>query len=123
MINKDFLRKILLEEKKLLTLEEKKEVSVPKYDELSVNMLYPKFKDDARFMAYFPDILPKGRWPDRKYFFNVMNTLYPEYTQSLVQTANNNRCLAGDGEDAGAAIHVSNEWWAKLNALPHMKCK
>ena len=80
MINKDFLRKILLEEKKLLTLEEKKEVSVPKYDELSVNMLYPKFKDDARFMAYFPDILPKGRWPDRKYFFNVMNTIYPEYT-------------------------------------------
>ena len=123
MINKDFLRMILVEEKKLLTLEEKREVNVPKYDELSVNLLYPKFKNDARFMAYFPDTLPKGRWPDRKYFFNVMNTLYPEYTQTLVQTANNNRCLADDGEGAGAAIHVSEEWWAKLNAMPHMKCK
>ena len=84
MINKDFLRKILIDEKRLLTLEEKRDVNVPKYDELSVNILYPKFKDDRRFMAYFPDKLPKGRWPDRKYFYNVMNTLYPEYTQSLV---------------------------------------
>ena len=84
MINKDFLRMILMEEKKLFTLEEKREINVPRYDELSVVLLYPKFKNDARFMAYFPDTLPKGRWPDRKYFFNVMNTLYPEYTQSLV---------------------------------------
>ena len=52
-----------------------------------------------------------------------MNTIYPEYTQSLVQTANNNRCMADDAEGAGAAIHVSNEWWEKLNALPHMKRK
>ena len=55
MINKDFLRMILVEEKKLLTLAEKREINVPKYDELSVNSLYPKFKDDARFMAYFPN--------------------------------------------------------------------
>ena len=44
MINKDFLRKILLEEKKLLTLAEKRDVNVPKFDELSVNLLYPKFR-------------------------------------------------------------------------------
>ena len=55
MLNKDFLRMILLEEKKLLTLADKREVNVPRYDELSVNILYPKFKDDANFMAYFPD--------------------------------------------------------------------
>ena len=55
MINKDFLRMILVEEKKLLTLAEKREVNVPRYDELSVNTLYPKFKNDAHFMAYFPD--------------------------------------------------------------------
>ena len=97
MINKDFLRKILTEEKKLLTLNEKKEVNVARFDELSVKQLYPKFKNDASFMAYFPDSLPKGRLPDRTYFFNVMNTLYPEYTQSLIQTANNNRCVADEG--------------------------
>ena len=55
MINKDFLRKILTEEKKLLTLAEKREINVPKYDELGVGALYPEFRNDARFMAYFPD--------------------------------------------------------------------
>ena len=97
MINKDFLRDILADKKKLFALTEVKMVDVPRYDELSVNKLYPNFKHDARFMAYFPENLPKGRWPDRKYFFNIMNTVYPEYTQKLIQTANNNRCLAGDG--------------------------
>ena len=97
MINKDFLRMILAEEKKLLYLVDVKMVNVPKFDELSVNALYPKFKDDPNFMQYFPEKLPKGRWPDRAYFYNVMNTLYPEYTQKLVTTANNNRCLADDG--------------------------
>ena len=96
MINKDFLRKILAEEKKLFYLVEVKMVNVPKFDELSVNAIYPKFKNDPVFMAYFPDQLPKGRWPDRTYFYNVMNTIYPDYTRSLVQTANNNRCLADD---------------------------
>ena len=43
MINKDFLRKILLEEKQLMLLKDKKEVNVPKYVELSVHELYPKF--------------------------------------------------------------------------------
>ena len=55
MLNKDFLRMIIIEEKKLLTLADKREVNVPRYDELSVNILYPKFKDDANFMAYFPN--------------------------------------------------------------------
>jgi hypothetical protein len=28
---------------------------------------------------YFPDKLPVGRLPDRKYMFDVMNTLNPDY--------------------------------------------
>ena len=41
MINKDFLRMILMDEKKLLTLAEKREVNVPKFEELSVHHIYP----------------------------------------------------------------------------------
>ena len=40
MLNKDFLRQILIEQKKLLTLAEVKMVSVPKFEELSVKNLY-----------------------------------------------------------------------------------
>ena len=41
MINKDFLKDVLTEEKSLLKLEEVKRVNVPLYDELSVVSLWP----------------------------------------------------------------------------------
>ena len=91
MLNKDFLRQILVEEKKLLELSEVHWIEVPKYEELSVKSLYPKFLGDDKMMTYFPDRLPKGRLPDRAYFFNLMNTVYPEYTQELIRVAQSNR--------------------------------
>ena len=39
-------------------------------------------------MQYFPDKFPKGRVPDREYFWNIMNTTMPEYTESLIKHAN-----------------------------------
>lgn len=41
MINKDFLKDVLTEEKSLLKLDEVKRVNVPLYDELSVVSLWP----------------------------------------------------------------------------------
>ena len=46
---------------------------------------------DAQFMSFFPDNLPKGRSIDRTYFFNVLNTVYPEYTQSIIKYAEEQR--------------------------------
>lgn len=88
MINKDFLKQILIEEKKLLSLEDLKQINIPKYDELSVKNLLPKLKEDKAFMLYLPDKLPHNRLPDRAYFFNILNSVHPEYTQQLVKHAN-----------------------------------
>jgi hypothetical protein len=43
--------------------------------------------DDARFTGFFPDNMPKGRSIDRTYFFNILHTLYPEYTSAIVKHA------------------------------------
>ncbi len=40
-VNKDFLKQILVNEKKLLQLADVRFVKVPKYEELSVKALYP----------------------------------------------------------------------------------
>ena len=45
-------------------------------------------KGDAEFMQYFPDALPKGRNPGREYFFNILNTLKPQYVARLIDHAN-----------------------------------
>jgi len=44
IINKDFLKKILKDEKKLLPLADVKYVNVPRYDELSVKRFWPIFR-------------------------------------------------------------------------------
>ncbi len=50
-------------------------------------------------MAYMPDHLPKGKLPDRRYFFNVLNTIYEAQTQRMIEHANKVRF-----ESAGTGI-------------------
>ena len=40
---------------------------------------------------YLPDKLPKGKAMDKEYFFNIVNTLYPEELQTIVAHANAQR--------------------------------
>jgi hypothetical protein len=74
MINKDFLKDILTENKYLLRQNQVKRIHVPLYDELSVIKLWPMLQSDEAFMKHFPTKMAKGRVPDREYFFNLMNT-------------------------------------------------
>ena len=74
MMNKDFLKEVLAEDKALLRLEQVSRINVPLYDELSVGNIWPMMKSDEKFMLYFPTKMAKGRVPDREYFFNILNT-------------------------------------------------
>jgi len=91
MLNKDFLRQILIEDKKLLKLSEVQWIEVQKFEVLSDTSLLPNFAEDERMMVIFPDRLPNGRLLDRTYFFNVMHTLRADYTKELICVTQNNR--------------------------------
>ena len=67
---------------------------MPHYDELSVKKLYPQFKKDPIFMSYFPDKYPAGKGPPREYFFNVMNTVQPDFLHQMMEHANKQRMSA-----------------------------
>ena len=88
MINKDFLKQVLREEKQLLSVNKVKYVNVPHYDELSVKKFWPRVQTDADFMKHMPDPTPDGRLPDRAYFWNVLNTVNQPYVKSVIQYAN-----------------------------------
>ena len=75
----DFLKQVFAGEKNLLEKSEVNEISVPEYEELSVRRIWPEFAKDAAKLQYFPDRFAKGKKPPRKYFFNVLNTIHPEY--------------------------------------------
>ena len=78
-MNKDFLKEVFGGSKELMSLNDVKYVNVPLYDELAVVKIWPQMRDDAEFMQYFPTKMPKGRLPDRAYFYNIMNTVQGEY--------------------------------------------
>ena len=118
MVNKDFLRQVFLEEKRLLELRQVTHCTVPKYDELSVKKFWPLMQKDAAFMLYMPNPTPDGRLPEREYFWNVLNTLQTKYVQRLIEHANAQRMTVQQDGDGGDAIEISEEWWQKLNALP-----
>ena len=59
----------------MLELKQVKWICVPVYDELAVYKIWPFITEDREMMRFFPSKLPKGRLPDREYFWNVVNTL------------------------------------------------
>ena len=93
-VNKDFFKDVFAGRLQLLKKEAVKYTSVPYYDELSVKSLWPEFKKDADFCAFFPAVFPKGKGPPREYFFDILNTLYPEYLAKIMQHANEQRMSA-----------------------------
>ena len=118
MVNRDFMKQLLAEAKKLLELRAVRHVNMPRYDELSVKKFWPLMQRDAAFMQYMPDPTADGRLPEREYFWNVLNTLQTAYVQQLIGHANAQRNTVQEDGDGADAIEISEEWWEKLTALP-----
>ena len=93
------------------------------YDELSVVHMWKDMQEDGAFMRHFPDRLPKGRLPDREYFFNILMTVHGNFLIALIEHASKQRNEAGADKEAKEVINISEEWWAKLNAVPFKSCK
>ena len=123
MMNKDFLKEVLTEDKALLRLDQVSRVNVPLYDELSVANIWPMMKIDEKFMMYFPTKMAKNRVPDREYMFNILNTFQPNYLQALIKHANDQRNSVSNDAIAREAIEVSDDWWDALNSVPFISRK
>ena len=82
---------ILNGEKKLLPLKGLKPVEMGHYPELSVKKLYAEFSNRQEVKMYIPPTITKGKQIDKKYFFNVVNTLHEDELQSMIQYANTQR--------------------------------
>jgi len=98
-------------------------VQVPCYDELSVKNMYPNVLAFKEVMVYLPDRAPDGRLPERKFFWNILNTVDSHYVGKLIEHAQAQRMTAKqDGPDKNT-IEVSSDWWNALHAMPFISCK
>ena len=117
------MKEVLAGSKSLLPLNEVRHVNMPKYDEISVKDLWPQMQTHEEFMKYFPSRFPKGRLPDRTYFYNCMNTVMEGYVQEMISHANRVRATKSHEAEAAQTIEVTNEWFDKLKAIPFVSCK
>jgi len=86
-VNKDFLKKVFMDEKKLLKKKAVDYISVPHWDELAVNKLWPQMQSDVAFNIYFQDEYSDAKGPYREYFFNILNTTYLDYLAQIMSHA------------------------------------
>ena len=86
-VSKDFLKQVLIGDKRLLKKKDVDYIHVSHFEELSVKNLWVEMKDDKEFMIYFQDDYPKDRYPCREYFFNILNTTYPAYLKQIMEHA------------------------------------
>lgn len=122
LINKDFLKDVLIGKKQLKKKADVDQIEVPHYEELSVKALYPELKKDAEFMSYFPDKYPAGKAPPREYFFNILNTIHPVYLANVMDHASKQRhTIQGDAMKQ-ESIKISEFWAEQLEQMPYLSC-
>ena len=123
MVNKDFLKQVLADEKQLLPIVECRFINVPKFDELSVKNIYPLFAEDEQIMRFFPDAYPREKGPTRDYFFTVLNTLRPEYVERIIKHAHKVRYASDQVDNRAYEIQMTTQWLDKLNEEPFISRK
>ena len=123
VINKDFLKEVLAGKKQLLKKSQYDPITVPHFDELSVRTLWPQLKKDAAFTQYFPTTFPKDKGPPREYFFNILNTLYPDYLAQIMAHASKQRMSAEGEDNKKSAIEISKYWEEELKDMPYVSQK
>jgi|ETNmetMinimDraft_14_1059893.scaffolds.fasta_scaffold17713_3 hypothetical protein len=99
------------------------QIKVPQYDELSVVQLWPQLQEDKQFAQYFPNAFHKDKGPARDYFFDILNTLYPDYLEQILCHACKLRHSVMDDEQRLDAIKISDDWLEELQSMPFTSCK
>ena len=100
-----------------------KMVNVPCYDELAVKNIWPSCQKMPDIMKFFPDSLPKGRLPDRQFFWTVLNTLNTEYVTQCIEHATKARNAAGLNSTEEETIVVTSQMHEVLKDAPMISRK
>lgn len=117
-VNKDFMKQVLIGEKSLKKKNQINYIHVPGYEELSANRLWIDLQNDQAFNIYFQESYADMKAPCRDYFFNILNTIYPDYLKSIMDHANKERHSAEGSKMKEQTIRITDEWYNELKSMP-----
>ena len=105
-------------EKRIFKICDINHIVVPRLDELSVQKMTEMMRDDQELRSYLPDEYFKQKTADRTYFFNILNTLYPEYVQKLLFHAHKQRTGMEQEQQQEQTIEMHEDWVDLLSQVP-----
>ena len=93
-------------------------INVPVIEELSVLKVLDMIRDDEEIKTYFPDEFFTKKTPERKFFFDVINTVYEDFLPPLINHASQLRIEGEVKEQQEQVILATDEWMSELQAVP-----
>ena len=108
-MTKDFLKEVFAGRKHLIPRAQLHPIEVPKYDELSVVSLITDIMKEKELPKFFPEQRTKAYLADRQFFFNVVNTSYPDYLAALLKHAHDLRFGSKNPQDNPTTIEVNEQ--------------
>ena len=115
-MTKDFLKEVFAGRMNLIPRVQLRPVEMPKYDELSVVSLIAEIMKEKELAKFFPEQRTKADLPDPQFFFNVANTMDPEYLAALLKHAHDLRFGAKNPQDNPTTIEVNEHWAMEIQA-------
>lgn len=87
LITWEYIRDIIAGRKKLLRTEDiVSEYVPPKLKEYSTADIWERIQADPRLVSYFPPC--RGKVPPKRYLFQILNTVTPDFVNQLLRTIN-----------------------------------
>ena len=120
-MNKEWIKQILSGEKKLLKLTQIKPVNAGNFPEVSVKNLFKEFSIRPEIVPYMPPITTKKmKQLDRKYFFTVVNSFFPEEIYDIIHHASSQRNAIKEVEEKRESIMMSQEMAKEMFRFPYV---
>ena len=105
-------------EKRFLPQSEVKPCDVGHYPEVSVKALYEEFAKRKEVEPYMPPKIHKGRTLSKKYFWDVVGSIYPDEIGAIILHANEQRNSVQSALNKESPIIVSSEMEQLLFKYP-----
>ena len=115
-----FLQELAEKKKKFILRPQVPAFRMPTWPELSVKKLWPGVQLDEAFKDYFPNTLPKGKLPDKQFFWGVIFTIKPGYAKRLVKDAieQRNELPKPGEEDKAKLLRIDAEYLQRMLEAP-----
>jgi hypothetical protein len=122
-VNKDFLKQVFAGKKQLIPRIQLRPIEVPHYDELSVDALIKDVMTIPDLGKFFLEQKTPANRPDREFFFNIINTVDPDYLSALIRHAQGLRFGSSARSKEDNIIEVNEYWRKELEASPNYSSK